>query len=377
MKIKNLAVFFVFNIFSFLFAGNALARDYDLPPFVTINIYNAPTAVLAQDKAYLVYEMFITNYMSTPTTLISLEAIAGTKTLKLSTDELRQFIQPVTPENKPSFDFQPGESKVLFMWFSFDNLSGVPDKLGHQFTFNTPSDNQTYILHYEDVSINKTPIIVSAPLRGSNWATLNGLSNTSVHRISQLYFNGKPYVSERYAIDFAQIDAESSLFKGDPKKNSSYYCYNQDVLAVANAKVVTIKDGLPENIPASSTFAVPLNTETMGGNQITLDLGNGAFASYGHLIPGSIKVKVGDLVTPGQVIAKLGNSGHSDGPHLHFQITNKPSMLESDGVPYGFKQFNLIPTTLNGNRLVFSKTKPIQYVDQLPLEDSVIDFGNE
>jgi murein DD-endopeptidase MepM/ murein hydrolase activator NlpD len=43
-------------------------------------------------------------------------------------------------------------------------------------------------------------------------------------------------------------------------------------------------------------------------------------ASYMHLQKGTIKVKVGDKVAMGDVLAKSGNTGESTGPHLHFEI---------------------------------------------------------
>jgi murein DD-endopeptidase MepM/ murein hydrolase activator NlpD len=39
---------------------------------------------------------------------------------------------------------------------------------------------------------------------------------------------------------------------------------------------------------------------------------------YAHL--SSIKVKVGDVVTRGQLIGLSGSSGHSTGPHLHYEV---------------------------------------------------------
>jgi murein DD-endopeptidase MepM/ murein hydrolase activator NlpD len=55
---------------------------------------------------------------------------------------------------------------------------------------------------------------------------------------------------------------------------------------------------------------------------------------YAHFQPGSIRVKVGDKVSPGQVLGLVGNSGNSSEPHLHFQLMDRNSPLGSEGLPY-------------------------------------------
>lgn len=60
-----------------------------------------------------------------------------------------------------------------------------------------------------------------------------------------------------------------------------------------------------------------------GGNFILIkhDGIKGVVATnYQHLQTGSIAVSVGDRVTQGQIIAKMGSSGRSSGPHLHFEV---------------------------------------------------------
>jgi murein DD-endopeptidase MepM/ murein hydrolase activator NlpD len=79
---------------------------------------------------------------------------------------------------------------------------------------------------------------------------------------------------------------------------------------------------------------VPITSETVAGNHIVLDLGGGRYAFYAHFQPGSLKVKVGDRVTRGQVIGLVGNSGNSTEPHLHFHISDGVSPLGSEGLPY-------------------------------------------
>jgi murein DD-endopeptidase MepM/ murein hydrolase activator NlpD len=52
-----------------------------------------------------------------------------------------------------------------------------------------------------------------------------------------------------------------------------------------------------------------------------------------------LTVEVGDRVRRGEVLGLLGNSGNSDLPHLHFQVTDGSQFLNSDGLPYVFRSF--------------------------------------
>lgn len=54
------------------------------------------------------------------------------------------------------------------------------------------------------------------------------------------------------------------------------------------------------------------------GRQVEIDHGNGLVTRYSHAA--RLRVKVGDVVTPGQHIADVGSSGRSTGPHLHFEV---------------------------------------------------------
>ena len=56
------------------------------------------------------------------------------------------------------------------------------------------------------------------------------------------------------------------------------------------------------------------------GYSVLINHGNGIKTRYAHCQAGSICVKVGQSVVQGQMIAKIGNTGNSTGPHLHFEI---------------------------------------------------------
>ena len=95
---------------------------------------------------------------------------------------------------------------------------------------------------------------------------------------------------------------------------------------------------IPDQVPEAPTGVTLENAE---GNHVILDLGDGRYALYAHLKPGSITVEVGEQVRQGQVLGELGNSGSSTGPHLHFHVMDAPSGLVADGLPYVFSDFDV------------------------------------
>jgi murein DD-endopeptidase MepM/ murein hydrolase activator NlpD len=85
------------------------------------------------------------------------------------------------------------------------------------------------------------------------------------------------------------------------------------VLAPADAVVTFVLDGRPDQMIGST------DRRYQSGNNVVIGIGGGRYLLMGHLSPGSIQVKVGDQVTLGQQIAKVGNSGNTTEPHLHIQ----------------------------------------------------------
>ena len=77
-----------------------------------------------------------------------------------------------------------------------------------------------------------------------------------------------------------------------------------------------------------------------------------------------MRVKAGQRLKRGQVIALIGSSGDAREPHLHFEITNSPKFLAGEGLPYLIDQLRV--KSENGWE---SRTR------ELPLKEMVIDFG--
>src|SRR5262249_48923804 len=114
-----------------------------------------------------------------------------------------------------------------------------------------------------------------------------------------------------------------------------------EALAPADGTVAIVVDGVPENpVPGAR------DSYNIGGNHVVLDLGGGEYAMLFHLQPGSIKVKVGDRVRAGQALGKVGNSGNSSEPHLHFQLGNRPRLVDAAALPAWMG-----PVLLDGKRV--------------------------
>jgi len=179
---------------------------------------------------------------------------------------------------------------------------------------------------------------------------------------------GRAHLSRRYAIDWKQEDEQGEMYSGDALDVHSYYSYGEKVYAVADALVISAKDGIPDNTPrtaAGFNTAVPITMENVAGNAIVLDLGDGQFAYYAHLKPGSVRVKSGDHVKRGEWLGQIGNSGDARWPHLHFQVTIGPDILASEGVPFLIDRYR----TKVGNGTWQTRTR------EYPIGDVAVEFG--
>jgi murein DD-endopeptidase MepM/ murein hydrolase activator NlpD len=62
------------------------------------------------------------------------------------------------------------------------------------------------------------------------------------------------------------------------------------------------------------------------GKMVEIDHGNGLVTRYGHL--SEIDVAVGDTVRAGGIVGKLGSTGRSTGPHLHYEVRVKGEAVD-------------------------------------------------
>jgi murein DD-endopeptidase MepM/ murein hydrolase activator NlpD len=72
------------------------------------------------------------------------------------------------------------------------------------------------------------------------------------------------------------------------------------------------------------------------GNLVEIDHGDGVVTRYGH--NKSLLVDVGDIVTKGQTIGKMGSTGRSTGPHVHYEVLKRGKQI--DPLPYVYRKSN-------------------------------------
>lgn len=137
---------------------------------------------------------------------------------------------------------------------------------------------------------------------------------------------------ERYAYDIFQVK-DGYTYKGDPKKNESYYAFGQDILAAADGTIVTVVNDIADNEPGIENNE---KSEILG-NRVIIDHGNNEFSYYAHLQKGSVNVKVGDKVKTGDLLGKCGNSGGSSEAHLHFQVSEGPDFFSDKPLNFNWE----------------------------------------
>jgi murein DD-endopeptidase len=316
---------------------------------VDLAIPIGPTPVRADGRSHLVYELHITNFSHDPVRLMQLDVLGDDP----AGHPLRSHRGPDLADRiaRPGLGPDPPSSRVLggglravvFLDLAFDRKEAVPVALNHRLTTDAtiPGEGRRegVVVGARVLIQPGEPLVIDPPLRGDSWVAANGLSNKSPHRRALYAVDGKARIAQRFAIDWLKLGPDGRAFRGDPKRNASWYGYGAEALAIADATVVSVKDGLKENVPTASERAVPMTLETICGNHVLLDLGAGRFALYGHLQPGSIRVRVGDRVRRQQVLGLVGNSGNSDAPHLHIHIADAPSALGAEGLPFVFGSY--------------------------------------
>lgn len=351
--------------------SNGALENPSFPPVqLEIRTPFEPIIFPAGGYNYLLYELHIQNFTEAPLALSGIEVLdaddpEGPPIASLTGPQLFEKLLPIGADALDSeHPLEAGRLAVAFLCFAFDSRSAPPERLSHRVLLaDSVAEGPTFGTR------TREPRVLAPPVSGPNWRAVSGLSSGSHHRSGLFVAGGLAQISRRYAVDWKRMEHDA-YFSGDARDVRSYHTYGAEVFAVADATVVVATDGFPDNIPRTAAgfeTAVPMTMESVAGNSIVLDLGDGQFAYYAHLKPGSLRVKPGDRVRRGDMLASIGNSGDSREPHLHFQVATGAEILASEGLPYVIDRFRI--TTGDGS----SQDRILEF----PLGGALIEFGVE
>jgi hypothetical protein len=310
------------------------------------SVLAAPIPVPATDaKVHLAYELQLTNALNQELTLTSVDVRTTDRSLLNLTGDRLAYWTRVMGNPEATTKLGPAQSAAVWLDVAVDPGATVPAELEHAVGISLakpqpPLFPATLTETVAPVTVQtRKPAVIAPPLVGPKWVDANSCCDMTPHRLALNPLNGQLWAAERFAIDYVQLRPDGRLFNGDKTKLQSYPAFGADIHAVAEGPVVGVLDGLPEQVPGANPSGLPL--EQYAGNHIVQDLGDGNYALYAHLKTGSVKVKVGDRLSSGQVIALLGNTGNTDGPHLHFHVMSTPDPLRSNGLPFVLSSFTL------------------------------------
>jgi len=354
---------------------------------VAFDIAAAPQPVRATDgKIHLAYEIRFDNQSNLEVDAVSIQARSRGRALgaRFAGPRLESVLR--IDGGHKGLTIPPGGSGTVFMDVAYPPQAQSPRSLLHRLVLagrppGEPAATQTFAFTGVPTAVgHRAAIVVEPPLRGPGWVIGNGCcSPLNAHRGATLAINGSAHVPERFAIDFVQLNREDRLFSGPLALNTSYAYFGAPVHSATAGTVVRVHDGLPEQTPGALPAGATI--QNAGGNYVVVAVGAGRYAFYAHLQPGSIRVRKGERLRPGQVVGLLGNTGNTDAPHLHFHIMDSPSPLEANGLPFTF-------TTLTGEGRISQpgvlQTGAVVPIDraaftgrrhaQMPLGEQVVGF---
>lgn len=294
----------------------------------------------ADGRVHLEYELQLTNAAGLSAEVSSVQVLAadGRSIATLSGQRLKAAMSLLPSPNEPTTTLPPASVGVVWFDLSLPTRKAVPRQIKHRLTIDISSALPGAGPRITDTGARATvahgPVVLAPPLRGGPWVPVMG-----VHRRSLFPVNGRLRDGQRFAVDFsARLDSQDRTHSGDVHLNSSYFNFGQPLLAVGAGEVVSVLDRFPDQPPLEP---LPTTLAEADGNHVIIRLRKGVFAAYAHVKPGSVRVREGQRVHPGQVIGLLGNSGNSSGPHLHFQLMDRPSFLDADGLPFVLERFRL------------------------------------
>ena len=225
--------------------------------------------------------------------------------------------------------------------------SQVPYRLA---TRQRTRNSSIEIVHPELTS----PVVIDFPLRGECWLAVNSPGD-------RVPSHGTDVLGQRFAFDLVMVDGRRrphtsragllrTLLLGVSTRDC--YAWGAGIHAPFDAEIVRAVDGVSERRwihPVRELARALWNGITYRPDRLPQILGNyviarnrDLFAAFVHMAPGSVAVREGQEVVTGDLLGRVGHTGNSTSPHLHFQLMDSADPLTAHGVPCAFREYEVL-----------------------------------
>lgn len=352
------------------------ATDARPTPSFDLRLFDVPHAVATDGGTRLIYELHLVNFSETPLQLRRLDVVDALDGRVLASFPADALARRFAKGARCGIDVAPGLHCVLYL--EWEAPRQRPREIAHVLTFAAPGAEPARVRGARAAPSYATGQPLGPPLRGGPWIAIHYAGWPNGHRRVFNAVEGKARIPGRFAIDWVRTDDAGRIARGDADVPSHALGYDAPVLAVADATVAAVRDGMAEAARVSANPRHALADEA--GNYVSLRLDDGRYAFYEHLRPGSITVRPGQRVRRGQVLGALGFTGASTGPHLHFHVADGPHTVGAEGRPFVHDAFELLgryadPASIgNGRWTPRPADEAGQRHDEWPAENAVVRF---
>lgn len=328
---------------------------------------HSPPIARIDGEDRLVYELHATNFAAQTLTVTDVELRSASDAAPIARLTPAGIMRRIGAQQGGAYDLAPGQRAIFYLSVPWRSRGAEP--LIHRIGLvpkgaNAPG-RPVAIEGGAFVPAPAPDLDLGAPLRGGPWTAIALPEVDNGHRRYPYAVAGRVRLPGRHAIDWmpaAGFD-RASAGTGVAADGSG-----ADVLAVADGEILVVKE------PDAPGALASIEDET--GTMIVQRLPGGRYAFYQHLMPG-IPVRQGERVRKGQVIGRVGSTGHVTQPHLHFHVADGIAPLDGEGLPYRLGAGRIVGAY--PNRADFDGARPWRAeterpVDGLPAPYAVIRF---
>lgn len=328
-----------------LIAQQTVKGDFPVP--LEVSVRTDPVLLPFGETLALAYELLVANPSPRTFVIDRVDVLADGALLTTWEGEglfsrVRRLPQVEGSGEETQFRLMPGERYLLYGWIDSLEVESTPGNIGHRVSVELEGDDGStaWSLGSGTAAVQGTMVSVDAPVHGGSWFVGNGFSNDADHR-RFLTVSGQVFIPQRFGGDFLKLgEGGNNATSERPLRNESFYAFGEPVYAVADGEIVRVRRDLADNEAGSPPG--PMAWDDLPGNHAVLKLDENVFALYAHLQGPSVGVQMGQRVARGDLIGRIGNSGNTSAPHLHFHMMDGPDPNLAEGVPFAFNSFQVL-----------------------------------